>query len=112
MLYISNFKVKEGKFNEFQAWVKTNGKSLSKLAEKAGWKYLGTFYYVLGTGGSAHGCFLHEFSKYGDIDKSRELFGDATDQKLSKELMGLLANDPMHDQILRPIGEAQLYKFM
>lgn len=111
MLYISNFKVKEGKFNEFQAWVKANEKALAALAQKVGWKYLGTFYYVLGTGGPAHGCFLHEFSKYGDFDKSRELFGDKKDEKMSKELMDLLANDPIHDRILRQIGEAKLYKF-
>jgi len=111
MLYLGNFKVKEGKFNEFQAWIKANEKTLAKQAQKVGWKYLGTFYYVLGTGGPAHGCFLYEFSKYSDIDKSRELFGDATEEKLSKELTDLLANDPIHDQILRPIGEAQIYKF-
>ena len=111
MLYISNFRVKEGKFNEFQAWIKTNEKALAKLAQKAGWKYLGTFYYVLGTGGAANGCFLHEFSKYADIDRSRELFGDTADEKLSKQLMDLLASDPMHDRILRPMGEAQVYKF-
>jgi len=111
MLYLGNFKVKEGKFNEFQAWIKANEKTLAKQAQKVGWKYLGTFYYVLGTGGPAHGCFLYEFSKYSDIDKSRELFGDATEEKLSKELTDLLANDPIHDQILRSIGEAQVYKF-
>jgi hypothetical protein len=112
MLYIGNFRVKEGKYNEFQAWIKANEKTFAKLAEKAGWKYLGTYYYVLGTGGPAHGCFLHEFTKYADIDKSRDLFGDATDQKLSKEMMDFLENEPMHDQILRQMGEAQLYKFM
>jgi hypothetical protein len=111
MLYVGNFKVKEGKFNEFQAWIKANEKTLTKWAQKAGWKYLGTFYYVLGTGGSAHGCFLWEFSKYADIDKSRELFGDAADENLSKVLTDLLTNDPMHDHILRPMGEAQVYKF-
>ena len=111
MLYIGNFKVKEGKFNEFQAWVKANEKTLAKLAQKSGWKYLGTFYYVLGTGGSANGCFLHEFSKYADIDRSRELFGDAADEKLSKQLMELLSSESMHDQILRAMGEAKVYKF-
>jgi hypothetical protein len=111
MLYISNFKVKEGKFSEFQAWIKKNEKTFTELAEKAGWKYLGTFFYALGTGGEAHGCFLHEFSKYGDIDKSRGLFGDAKDEKLSRELMALLTSDSIPDRILRPIGEARVYKF-
>ncbi|HJW98456.1 MAG TPA: hypothetical protein VJ529_04935 [Candidatus Bathyarchaeia archaeon] len=112
MLYLSNFKVKEGKFNQFQAWIKVNEKTLANLAQKVGWKYLGTFYYALGTGGQANGCFLHEFQKYGDIDKSRDLFGDPTDEKIGKALMDLLASDPMHDRILRPIGEAQVYKFV
>jgi hypothetical protein len=111
MLYISNFKVKEGKFSEFQAWIKANDKALTDLAQKVGWKYLGTFFYALGTGGPAHGCFLHEFSKYGDIDKSRDLFGDAKDEKLSRDLMALLSSDPVHDRILRPMGEARIYKF-
>jgi hypothetical protein len=36
------------------------------------------------------------------------MFGDKKEEKMSKELMGPLANDPMHDRILRQIGGAQL----
>jgi len=103
--------VKEGKFKEFQDWVKANEKIFAEHAQKVGWKYLGTFYYVLGIGGPAHGCFLHEFSKYADIDTSRTLFSDPAEEKLNKEATALLTNDPLPNQMLRPIGETLLYEF-
>jgi hypothetical protein len=111
MLDIENFRVKEGKFKEFQEWTKANEKTMAERAQKVGWKYLGTFFYVLGTGGLAHGCIMWEISKYADMDASRSLFDDPVWEKMSKELTVLLTYDPLPVQILRPIGEAKIYKF-
>jgi len=49
MLYIVNFNIKEYKLTEFQKFVKANEKTLAKHAPK-GWKYMGTYFYVLGFG--------------------------------------------------------------
>jgi hypothetical protein len=112
ILQIDNFVIKEKKFKEFQDWVKANEKEFAALLKKAGITYRGTYYYALGTGAhvNAAGCFMYELSKYGDIDKSLTLFKDPTDEKMSRELTELLVSMPTSSLLLRPFGEALVYK--
>jgi len=112
IMQIDNFVIKEKKYKEFQDWIKANEGNLSKWAKKAGMKYLGTYYYVLGTGAhvNAGGCFMWELSKYGDIDTALTIFKDPTDEKISRELTELLVNMPTPSLLLRPFGEALIYK--
>jgi hypothetical protein len=112
ILQIDNFVIKEKKYKEFQDWVKANKENLIALGKKAGQKYRGTYYYALGTGAhvNAGGCFMWELSKYGDIDTSLTLFKDPKDEKISRELNELLVNMPTSSLLLRPIGEALIYK--
>ena len=115
LLVIENFGVKEGKFKEFQDWVKKSKTDLVELGKKAGgWKFQGAYYYALGTGASigADGCFMWEISKYADFDSSRGTFKDPLDEKISKALVELLVNEPMPMVILRPQSEALIYKGM
>ena len=66
MLWIQNFNVKEYKMEECQKLIKENEKTLAKHAPK-GWKYIGTYCYVLGFGPYC-GAFLWECSNYADFD--------------------------------------------
>ncbi|MGB8781430.1 MAG: hypothetical protein WCD81_12380 [Candidatus Bathyarchaeia archaeon] len=54
---------------------------------------------------------MWEISKYADMDTIRSLFDDPVWEKIGKELTVLLTYDPLPEQILRPIGEAKIYKF-
>jgi len=112
ILEIDNFVIKEKKYKEFQDWVKANEKNLAALAKKSGMKYRGAYYYAMGTGAhlNAGGCFMWELSKYGDIDTSLTLFKDPKDEKISRELTELLVNMPTPTLLLRPFGEALIYK--
>ena len=112
IIQIDNFLIKEKKYKEFQDWIKANEENLAAWAKKAGWKYRGTYYYVLGTGAhlNAGGCFMWELSKYGDIDKLLTIFKDPVDEKLTRELTELLENIPTPSLLLRPFGEAHIYK--
>jgi len=112
IIQIDNFVIKEKKYKEFQDWIKANEENLAAWGKKIGWKYRGTYYYVLGTGAhvNAGGCMMWELSKYGDIDKSLTAFKDPTDEKLTRELTELLVNMPTPSLLLRPFGEALLYK--
>jgi len=114
LLVIENFRVKEGKFKEFQDWVAKSRANHTKLLKKFGAKYLGIYYYCLGTGAAvkADGCFMYEISKYADIDASREMFKDPLDEKLSREVMKLLMNEPTPTLIIRPQSDALIYKGM
>jgi len=109
---IDNFALKEGKFEEFQKWVKKNEVAFAALAKKSGQKYLGTYYYAMGTGAQLHsmGCFMFELSKYGDIDKARTVFKDPEDERITKEVLKFLENTPTPTLLLRPFGEGLFYK--
>jgi len=109
---IDNFVVKEGKYKEFQTWVKKNEKAVAAWGKKWGIKYLGTYYYALGTGAhvNAGGCFMWELSKYGDIDTGLRMFNDPEDERLTKELTALFVNVPTSTLLLRPFGEGLFYK--
>ncbi len=69
MLYISSGKLKEGRFKEYQAWVKKNADGMRKHAP-LGWKYKGTYATVIGFG-KYDVTDIWEIKKYGDFDTSR-----------------------------------------
>jgi len=56
MLWISNFNIKENRMEEFQKFIKENKKAIAKTAPN-GWKYMGTYFYVLGFGPYIGVCF-------------------------------------------------------
>jgi hypothetical protein len=112
LLIINNFRVKEGKYKLFQDWVARNKANFVKLGKKSGWKYLGVYYYAMGTGATerADGCFMYEISKYADIDSSRGTFKDPLDEKITREVIKLLMNEPTSTLILRPQSDLLVYK--
>jgi len=110
---MDNFVLKEGKFEEFQKWMKKNEGAFAALLKKSGQKYLGTYYYALGTGAQLHsiGCVMYELSKYGDIDTSRTLFKDPEDERITRELVQFVDfSVPTPTLLLRPFGEGLFYK--
>ncbi len=109
---IDNFVIKEGKTEEFQEWIKKNEKAFADLAAKSGTKYLGTYYYAMGTGAhvNATACVMWELSKYGDIDESLKTFNDPEDERITKEFADFAVNMPAPSLLLRPIGEGLFYK--
>lgn len=111
-MLIENFVIKEKKHKEFQDWVKSNERTLASLSKKSGMKYLGTYYYSMGTGAhvNASGCFMFELSKYSDIDSMTKLFNDPADAKMSREMTELLVSMPHSILFLRPFGEGLFYK--
>jgi hypothetical protein len=112
IMEIDNFIIKEKKWKEFQDWIKANEGRLAEWAKKAGMKYLGAYYYALGTGAhlNAMGCFMWELSKYGDIDSTMKLFKDPEDEKISKEMNELLVAMPTPMLLLRPFKEGLIYE--
>jgi len=114
ILEIDNFVIKEGKFKEFQDWLKKNEKAFAALLKKSNIKYRGTYYYALGTGAhvNAMACVMTELSKYGDIDASLKLYKDPEDERISRELMKFLVSTPTSSLLLRPIGQGLFYKGM
>jgi hypothetical protein len=109
---IGNFVLKEGKFEEFQKWVKKNEGAFAALAKKSGRKYLGTYYYALGTGAQlhSHGCFMYELSKYGDIDKVITMFKDPEEERIERESLQFMKYTSVPVLLLRPFGEGLFYK--
>ena len=114
ILEIDNYVVKEGKFKEFQDWIRKNEKAYAAVLKKAGIKYRGTYYYVLGSGAhvKAMVCVMSELSKYGDIDESLKLFKDPENERLTRESMEFLTADPSSVLFLRPMGQGLVYKGM
>ena len=66
MLWIFNFNLKESKVKTYQQFVKDNEKAITEHAPK-GWKYRGTYFYVLGFG-PCDGASLWECPTYDDFD--------------------------------------------
>jgi len=110
IIEMHNFIIKEGKWKEFQDWVKANEELLVRWAKKAGMKYRGTYYYTLGTGAhvNADGCMMWEYSKYGDIDKAWATVGDPDEEKVTREMGALCVNTPSSMLLLRPFGEVPI----
>ena len=64
-----NYNIKENKFREFQEFIKKNQQTKAEHAPK-GWKYLGTYCYVLGFG-PYHAAVMWDISDYADFDALR-----------------------------------------
>jgi hypothetical protein len=105
LLRIINFNIKEGKFKEFQQFIKDNEATKAAHAPK-GWKYIGTYFYVLGFG-PYHGMTIWEISDYADLDALRD-HDDPIFWDLVEKWLDLQTNDPMPGWLLRGVGDTQI----
>jgi len=107
MLWIQNFNIKENKVLEFQKFIKENEKTLAKHAPK-GWKYMGTYFYVLGFGpyGIA-GAWFWECSNYADLDTWRD-YDDPIWSKLSEQIVEFGTPEPIPAWLLREAGDTKI----
>ena len=105
MLRISNFNVKEHKMQEFQKFVEENQDTLAKHAPK-GWKYLGTYCYVLGFG-PYHVAIMWEITDYADLDTLRnhddQVFWDLIEKKYAP-----LMHEATPGWLLRKVGDTKI----
>ncbi len=90
---------------DYQIWVKKNEKLFEKHAPP-GWKYRGSYSYVLGFG-RFHAAWLWESQKYGDFDALRE-HNDETWIRLSEEASDFFTSDPGEAVLLREIGVTRI----
>ena len=107
MLYIQNFNVKEGRAVEMQTWVKKNEDAIAKSAPK-GWKYRGTYSYVLGFGNYA-GMVMWECGRYGDFDTWRE-HDDPGWVRLNMEFIEFLTEEVTPAVLCREIGDTRMFE--
>jgi len=105
MLWIMNFNLKEYKLKEFQKFIKENEKTIAEHAPK-GWKYMGTYFYVLGFG-PYHAATLWECSDYADFDTYRN-HDDPTWLKLMKQSMEFGTPEPTPAWLLREAGDTKI----
>lgn len=105
MLRISNFNIKENKVKEFQEFIKKNQKTKAAHAPK-GWKYLGTYFYVLGFG-PYHAAVMWEISDYADFDALRD-HDDPVFWNLMEQFFALTTNEPTPGWLLREVGDTQI----
>ena len=105
MLRISNFNIKEHKTKELQKFIEDNQETIAKHAPK-GWKYLGTYFYVMGFG-PYQLAVMWEITDYGDLDNMRDhddpVFWDLIEKKFS-----LLTNEPTPGWLLRKAGDTKI----
>jgi len=107
MLYIMNFNLKEYRHTEFQKFIKENEKTLAEHAPK-GWKYMGTYFYVLGFGPHNAAQFW-ECSDYADFDTARKHEDyDPTWLELWKQMMEFLTPEPTPAWLLREAGDTKI----
>ena len=105
MLWIINFNLKEYKTKEYQKFIKGNEKTIAEHAPK-GWKYMGTYFYVLGFGPHTAAQFW-EFSDYADFDILRN-HDDPTWLKLMKQSMEFGTPEPSPAWLLREAGDTKI----
>lgn len=105
MLSIWNFNLKEYKLKEFQKFIKENEKTIAEHAPK-GWKYMGTYFYVLGFG-PYHAAVIWEFSGYADFDTFRN-HGDPIWLKLMEQWMEFGTSEPTPSWLLREAGDTKI----
>lgn len=105
MLRIMNYNVKEQKIMELQKFVEENQETIAKHAPK-GWKYLGTYFYVLGFG-PYHVAVMWEINDYADLDTLRDhddpIFWDLVETKF-----GFMTADPTPGWLLRKVGDTKI----
>jgi hypothetical protein len=102
MLYMTSGNLKEGKYGEYQAWIKKNAKLMQQHAPK-GWKYKGTFGTVLGFG-KYDVTEIWEIKDYGDFDKLRNQ-DDPVSNRLTMESMEFFMPGTGHAQLLREMSD-------
>lgn len=102
MLLIMNFNLKEYKATEFQKFIEENEKTFAEHAPK-GWKYRGTYFYVLGFGLYTAAQFW-AISDYADLDTLRN-HDDPTWLKLIEESMEFGTPEPTPNWLLREAGD-------
>jgi hypothetical protein len=105
MLRIYNFNIKEGKMKEFQQFIKKNEATKAAHAPK-GWKYMGTYCYVLGFG-PYHGAVLWEITDYADLDTLRE-HDDPIFWTLMEQWLDFTTNEATPGWLLREVGDTQI----
>jgi hypothetical protein len=105
MLWINNFNIKENKTTEYQKFIKENEKAIADHAPK-GWKYLGTYFYVLGFGPSAAAAFW-QCTDYGDFDTWRN-HDDPTWLDLGKQAIEFATSEPLPAWLLREAGDTKI----
>jgi len=105
MLRIMNYNIKENKTKEFQEFIKKNQKTKAAHAPK-GWKYLGTYFYVLGFG-PYHAMVMWEISDYVDFDALRD-HADPVFWGLMEEFFSFTSNDPTPGWLLRKVGDTRI----
>jgi len=107
VLWISNFNIKEYRMKEFQRFIKENEKTLAEHAPK-GWKYMGTYFYVLGFG-PYMGAIFWECSDYADFDTWRK-HDDPTWLKLMEQSMEFGTPEPAPAWLLREAGDTRIHE--
>ena len=105
MLYIVNFNLKEYKTKEYQRFIKENEKTVAEHAPK-GWKYMGTYFYVLGFGPYTAAQFW-ECSDYADFDTFRN-HDDPIFWKLMEQSMEFGTPEPTLSWLLREAGDTKI----
>lgn len=94
-----------GRMTEFQSWVKKNEDLMQKYAPP-GWKYRGTYAYVLGFGRYSVAS-MWECSTYSDFDTFRE-HDDETWMRLNQEAVDFFTEEPGESVLLREIGDTMI----
>jgi hypothetical protein len=90
---------------EFQEFVKENQETIAKHAPK-GWKYLGTYCYVLGFG-PYHAALMWEITDYADLDTLRN-HEDAVFWDLLEKKFAFLTQEPTPGWLLRKVGDTKI----
>ncbi len=102
ILVVFNFNLKQYKATEYQKWIKENEKSMAEHAPK-GWKYMGTYFYVLGFGPYT-GATFWEISDYADFDSLRN-HDDPIWIKLLEQSIEFGTPEPTPSWLLREAGD-------
>ena len=105
MLRIANYNIKENQIKQLQKFVTENQETIAKHAPR-GWKYVGTYFYVLGFG-PYHIAVIWEITDYADLDTLRDhddpVFWDLIEKKFT-----FLTNEPTPGWLLRKVGETRI----
>ena len=105
MLYLANYNIKEGKEKEYQKFLRDNKKAFPKFAPK-GWKYRGTYFYVLGFG-PYHAVDFWECTNYADFDTWRN-YNDPNWIRLARQAMEFTTEEPTTAWLLRGAGDTKI----
>jgi len=105
MLMIANYNLEKNRVTDFQKWVKKNEKLYAEHAPK-GWKYRGTYFYVMGFGQFTAAEFW-ECKDYADLDTWRN-HADPVWIRLNEEGMDFGTAEPPVGWLLREAGDTKI----